>query len=104
VVIVAVLEGIVVVFVSGGLLSGVGVVVVGEGPAAVVAAAPAVLPSNARPRRINISRSRVEPAFPRSCARSRWRPAPVLPGLSINLEELQSLVRSGADWVHCPYI
>lgn len=77
VVIVVVLEGIVVVIVGEVWrgLSGVRVVA-GEVLAAVVVAAD--LPSNARPRRINISRNRVEPVA-RSCARSRWRPAPVIP-------------------------
>jgi len=68
----------VVVIASGevwGGLSGVRVV------AGVVLAAVVVVAvlSNARPRRINISRRRVEPAVPRSCARGRWWPVLVVP-------------------------
>ena len=77
-VIAVVVEGIVVVIVSGevwGGLSGVSVVV-GEVLAAVDVAI--VLPSNARPRRINTSRRIVEPAVPLPCVRSRWRPTPAV--------------------------
>ena len=67
--IVAVVEGIVVARGTGGASEK-------EAVAAVVVVA--VL-SNARPRRINTSRGRDEPAVLSSCAKSRWRPAPVVP-------------------------